>query len=57
MRVGDGFIIQVAKTTYLQILVSPRILATYYGFQTVCKCPFRALLVTLATDSYQTWTN
>ena len=27
---------------------------TYYGFQTVCKCPFRALLVTSATDSNQT---
>ena len=30
---------------------------TYYGFQTVCKCPFRALLVTSATDSNQTWAN
>ena len=30
---------------------------TYYGFQTVCKCPFRALLVTRATDSNQTWAN
>ena len=29
----------------------------YYGFQTVCKCPFRALLVTSATDSNQTWAN
>ena len=29
----------------------------YYGFQTVCKCPFRALLVTSATDSSQTWAN
>ena len=27
----------------------------YYEFQTVCKCPFWALLVTLVTDSYQTW--
>ena len=31
-------------------------LPTYYGFQTVCKCPFRALLVTSETDSNQTWT-
>ena len=30
---------------------------TYDGFQIVCKCPFRALLVTLATDSKQTWAN
>ena len=30
---------------------------TYYGFQTVCKCPFGALLVTLVTDSNQTWAN
>ena len=30
---------------------------TYYGFQTVCKCPFWALLVTLVTDSNQTWAN
>ena len=30
---------------------------TYYGFQTVCKCPFRALLVIWATDSNQTWAN
>ena len=29
----------------------------YYGFQTVCKCPFRALLVTRATDSNQTLAN
>ena len=29
----------------------------YYGFQTVCKCPFWALLVTLVTDSNQTWAN
>ena len=29
----------------------------YYGFQTVCKCPFWAFLVTLVTDSYQTWAN
>ena len=29
----------------------------YYGFQTVCKCPFRALLVTSATDSNRTWAN
>ena len=29
----------------------------YYGFQTVCKCPFGALLVTLVTDSNQTWAN
>ena len=29
----------------------------YYGFQTVCKCPFRTLLVTMATDSNQTWAN
>ena len=29
----------------------------YYGFQTVCKCPFWALLVTSATDSNQTWAN
>ena len=31
--------------------------ASYYGFQTICKCPFRALLVTSATDSNQTWAN
>ena len=30
---------------------------TYYGFQTVCKCPFWELLVTSATDSNQTWAN
>ena len=30
---------------------------SYYGFQTVCKCPFWALLVTLVTDSNQTWAN
>ena len=30
---------------------------TYYGFQTVCKCPFWALLVTLVTDPNQTWAN
>ena len=29
----------------------------YYGFQTVCKCPFWSLLVTLVTDSNQTWAN
>ena len=29
----------------------------YYGFQTVCKCPFRALIVISATDSNQTWAN
>ena len=29
----------------------------YYGFQTVCKCPFWALLVTLVTGSNQTWAN
>ena len=29
----------------------------YYGFQTVCKCPFWALLVTLVTDANQTWAN
>ena len=29
----------------------------YYGFQTVCKCPFWTLLVTLVTDSNQTWAN
>ena len=32
-------------------------LPRYYGFQTVCKCPFRALLVILATDSNQSWAN
>ena len=32
-------------------------IAVYYGFQTVCKCPFWALLVTLVTDSNQTWAN
>ena len=31
--------------------------ANYYGFQTVCKCPFWALLVTLVTDSNQAWAN
>ena len=36
---------------------SPFVNITYYGFQTVCKCPFRALLVTSATDSNQTWAN
>ena len=29
----------------------------YYGFQTVCKCPFCASLVTLVTDCNQTWRN
>ena len=29
----------------------------YYGFQTVCKCPFWSLLVTLVTDSNQTLVN
>ena len=50
-------------TVYV-VLVSPycrrrfyAALGIYYGFQTVCKCPFRALLVTSATDSNQTWTN
>ena len=32
-------------------------LVAYYGFQTACKCPFWALLVTLVTDSNQTWAN
>ena len=39
------------------LITGATVLLVYYGFQTVCKCPFRALLVTSATDSNQTWTN
>ena len=39
------------------ILVCELGVMNYYEFQTVCKCPFWALLVTLVTDSNQTWAN
>ena len=48
----------VTTKAQLQNLTSGQVTEmTYYGFQTVCKCPFRAVLVTSATDSNQTWAN
>ena len=48
----------VTSKVQLQNLTSGQVTEmTYYGFQTVCKCPFWALLVTLVTDANQTWAN
>ena len=38
-------------------LVCGLVVINYYGFQTICKCPFWALLVTMVTDSNQTCAN
>ena len=56
-------VILETKTTHLGVrnwaieLKLCTLVDDYYGFQTVCKCPFRALLVTRATDFNQTSAN